>query len=38
MTVADERLMTGNCIEIDQSVQGADDPPLPTAADTIHPS
>lgn len=30
-------LMTGNIIDIDQSVQGAGDPPLPGADDTIHP-
>ncbi len=33
----DAGLMTGNCIDIDQSVQGAGDPPLPSAADTVHP-
>jgi NAD(P)-dependent dehydrogenase (short-subunit alcohol dehydrogenase family) len=33
----DSGLMTGNCIDIDQSVQGAGDPPLPTDADTVHP-
>lgn len=31
-------LMTGNCIDVDQSVQGAGDPPLPSAEDTVHPS
>lgn len=30
-------LMTGNIIDIDQSVQGAGDPPLPGADDTIQP-
>lgn len=30
-------LMTGNLIDIDQSVQGAGDPPLPGAADEIAP-
>ena len=30
-------LMTGNIIDIDQSVQGAGDPPLPGAGDTIQP-
>ncbi|MDH3301659.1 MAG: SDR family oxidoreductase [Acidimicrobiia bacterium] len=30
-------LMTGNVIDIDQSVQGAGNPPLPGADDTIHP-
>lgn len=30
-------LMTGNTIDIDQSVQGAGDPPLPGADDTIWP-
>jgi NAD(P)-dependent dehydrogenase (short-subunit alcohol dehydrogenase family) len=33
----DSGLMTGNCIDIDQSVQGAGDPPLPSDADTVHP-
>lgn len=33
----DAGLMTGNCIDIDQSVQGAGDPPLPSDADTVHP-
>jgi NAD(P)-dependent dehydrogenase (short-subunit alcohol dehydrogenase family) len=33
----DSGLMTGNCIDVDQSVQGAGDPPLPSAEDTIHP-
>ena len=30
-------LLTGNIIDVDQSVQGAGDPPLPGAADTVHP-
>ena len=30
-------LMTGNVIDIDQSVQGAGDPPLPSPADTVSP-
>jgi NAD(P)-dependent dehydrogenase (short-subunit alcohol dehydrogenase family) len=30
-------LMTGNCIDIDQSVQGAGDPPIPSAAETPQP-
>jgi NAD(P)-dependent dehydrogenase (short-subunit alcohol dehydrogenase family) len=30
-------LMTGNLIDIDQSVQGAGDPPLPSPHDTIWP-
>lgn len=30
-------LLTGNIIDVDQSVQGAGDPPLPGADDTIHP-
>jgi NAD(P)-dependent dehydrogenase (short-subunit alcohol dehydrogenase family) len=34
----DAGMMTGNCIDIDQSVQGAGDPPLPSLADTIHPA
>jgi NAD(P)-dependent dehydrogenase (short-subunit alcohol dehydrogenase family) len=33
----DSGMMTGNCIDIDQSVQGGGDPPLPTAGDTVHP-
>jgi NAD(P)-dependent dehydrogenase (short-subunit alcohol dehydrogenase family) len=33
----DAGLMTGNCIDIDQSVQGAGDPPLPSAGDTVSP-
>lgn len=31
-------LMTGNCIDVDQSVQGAGDPPIPSSADTVHPA
>jgi hypothetical protein len=27
-------LLTGNCIDVDQSVQGAGDPPLPSADET----
>lgn len=34
----DAGLMTGNCIDIDQSVQGAGDPPLPGVDDTVHPA
>jgi NAD(P)-dependent dehydrogenase (short-subunit alcohol dehydrogenase family) len=34
----DAGLMTGNCIDLDQSVQGAGDPPLPGLSDTIHPT
>jgi NAD(P)-dependent dehydrogenase (short-subunit alcohol dehydrogenase family) len=30
-------MMTGNCIDIDQSVQGAGDPPIPTIDDTPQP-
>ena len=30
----DSGLMTGNCIDVDQSVQGAGDPPTPSAAET----
>jgi NAD(P)-dependent dehydrogenase (short-subunit alcohol dehydrogenase family) len=30
-------MMTGNCIDIDQSVQGAGDPPLPSASETPKP-
>ena len=30
-------LMTGNVIDVDQSVQGAGDPPLPGTDDTVHP-
>ena len=33
----DAGLMTGNCIDLDQSVQGAGDPPLPGIEDTIQP-
>ncbi len=31
---SDSGLMTGNCIDIDQSVQGAGDPPIPSADET----
>jgi NAD(P)-dependent dehydrogenase (short-subunit alcohol dehydrogenase family) len=34
---ADSGLMTGNCIIMDQSVQGAGDPPLPSAEETPRP-
>lgn len=34
---ADAGMMTGNCIDLDQSVQGAGDPPIPGPGDTIHP-
>lgn len=30
-------MLTGNCIDIDQTVQGAGDPPMPTDADTVSP-
>ena len=30
-------LLTGNCIDVDQSVQGAGDPPSPSAAETPRP-
>ncbi len=33
----DAGLLTGNCIDVDQSVQGAGDPPLPGVADTVSP-
>ena len=33
----DSGMMTGNCIDIDQSVQGAGEPPIPGPDDTIHP-
>ena len=33
----DAGLMTGNCLDIDQSVQGAGDPPLPGADDMVWP-
>ena len=33
----DSGLMTGNCIDMDQSVQGAGDPPLPSERDTVWP-
>lgn len=31
-------MMTGNCIDMDQSVQGAGDAPAPSDEDTLHPS
>lgn len=31
-------LLTGNCIDVDQSVQGAGDPPVPSDADTVSPN
>ena len=33
----DSGMLTGNCIDVDQSVQGAGDPPLPGPDDTISP-
>lgn len=33
----DAGLLTGNCIDVDQTVQGAGDPPLPGVADTVSP-
>lgn len=33
----DAGMLTGNCIDVDQSVQGAGDPPMPGDADTIRP-
>jgi NAD(P)-dependent dehydrogenase (short-subunit alcohol dehydrogenase family) len=33
----DSGLMTGNLIDVDQSVQGAGEPPLPGAGDTVWP-
>jgi NAD(P)-dependent dehydrogenase (short-subunit alcohol dehydrogenase family) len=33
----DSGLMTGNCIDVDQSVQGAGDPPIPGPGDTVSP-
>jgi NAD(P)-dependent dehydrogenase (short-subunit alcohol dehydrogenase family) len=33
----DSGLLTGNCIDVDQSVQGAGDPPIPSVADTVNP-
>lgn len=33
----DSGLMTGNTIDMDQSVQGAGDPPIPSDADTVWP-
>ena len=34
----DSGLLTGNCIDVDQSVQGAGDPPLPSLEDTVYPA
>ena len=33
----DSGLLTGNCIDVDQSVQGAGNPPIPGPDDTVHP-
>jgi len=33
----DSGMLTGNIIDVDQSVQGAGDPPIPGAADTPTP-
>jgi NAD(P)-dependent dehydrogenase (short-subunit alcohol dehydrogenase family) len=33
----DSGLMTGNCIDVDQSVQGAGDPPIPSIDETPEP-
>lgn len=33
----DSGLLTGNIIDVDQSVQGAGDPPMPGEADTVRP-
>ena len=33
----DSGLMTGNLIDVDQSVQGAGDPPIPSTDDTVSP-
>jgi NAD(P)-dependent dehydrogenase (short-subunit alcohol dehydrogenase family) len=33
----DAGMLTGNCIDVDQSVQGAGDPPMPSDADTVRP-
>jgi len=33
----DSGMMTGNCIDVDQSVQGAGDPPIPSADETPQP-
>jgi NAD(P)-dependent dehydrogenase (short-subunit alcohol dehydrogenase family) len=33
----DAGLLTGNCIDLDQSVQGAGDPPMPGDDDTVSP-
>jgi NAD(P)-dependent dehydrogenase (short-subunit alcohol dehydrogenase family) len=34
----DSGLMTGNIIDMDQSIQGAGDPPMPSQSDTVSPS
>jgi NAD(P)-dependent dehydrogenase (short-subunit alcohol dehydrogenase family) len=34
---ADSGLLTGNIIDVDQSVQGAGDPPMPGVSDTVSP-
>lgn len=31
-------MMTGNCLDIDQSVHGSGDAPIPSVDDTVHPS
>jgi NAD(P)-dependent dehydrogenase (short-subunit alcohol dehydrogenase family) len=33
----DSGLMTGNLIDVDQSVHGAGDPPIPAVSDTVSP-
>ena len=33
----DSGLLTGNIIDVDQTVQGAGDPPMPGEADTVSP-
>lgn len=33
----DSGMMTGNCIDMDQSVQGAGNPPIPSSDDTVWP-
>ena len=33
----DSGLITGNVIDVDQSVQGAGDPPIPGVDDTVSP-
>jgi NAD(P)-dependent dehydrogenase (short-subunit alcohol dehydrogenase family) len=33
----DAGMLTGNCIDVDQSVQGAGDPPMPADSDTVQP-